>query len=387
MNSSKSILLASAVCILLVVNTLRTQLVVPDFAKLSFRPSPKTNTVSGSDGRNNNIEAGAAASNHRRGLLAPWNYADPTSVTAREDQGNTNHVQFDMFVFSPLPSGWDTSGFDLYEKTKNDLAVSLIEDPSAVHLHRVAPLETVKTTSNAEWWQHNLGNGKKAPIWEPETFTNFIRHLSGCRYYVGFGTWIGPTLFYAAQLVEEAYGIEADPVAFAKVEMNLALNKGSTWAMRVHLNHHAVGLGSDDQNSTPTNLGMATAGAGNSCSGLGKIACGTAKVFWKVNTYPLPYLLRRWNVPSTRELFIKVDVESFECQLVPSWLPWLEAIEGSRPTFHLALHEQIINCSEEEYSQLYQFGLLFDNKDDKCMDAVKEQWTCKTGEFVFYDRP
>lgn len=339
-------LIPLAVCILLVVNTLRTQLqqLAPDCAQLSSPTGRNKNTVGGSDGR------------------------------------------LESSVFSPLPSGWDTAGFDMYEKTKKELAVSLIKDPNAVHPHRVAPLETVKTTSDAAWWR-KLGNGERAPNWEAETFVNFFKHLSACRYYVGFGTWIGPTLFYAAQLVDEAYGIEADPVAFAKVETNLALNKGSAWATRVHLNHHAVGLGSEDRNATPTNLGMSSAGAGNSCSGLGKVACGTAKVFWKVNTHPLPYLLRRWNVPSTRELFIKVDVESFECQLVPSWLPWLEAIEGSRPTFHLAVHRQIVECSEEEYSKMYQFGLLFDNKNEECMDAVKEQWTCKTGEFLFYDRP
>lgn len=289
-------------------------------------------------------------------------------------------------LVEPLPSGWDKSGFDMYENTRMALATSLIENPHAVISHRVLPLEAVKTTGDKTWWT-NLGTGQGPPGWEHQTFINFYNHLLGCRYYVGFGTWIGPTLFYAGQMVEEAYGIEADPIAFAKVETNLALNKDMAWASRIHLNHHAVGLGSEDSDATPTNLDMSSAKAGNSCSGLGAIAaiCGKAKVFWKVNAYPLPYLLKRWNVPSTNSLFVKVDVESFECQLVPSWLPWLKNIEGRKPIFHLALHEQIVRCSQEEYKQIYQFGLLYDNKDDNCMDENREEWTCLSGEFLFYD--
>ena len=72
------------------------------------------------------------------------------------------------------------------------------------------------------------------------TFKNFFHHLSSSRYYVGFGTWIGPTLFFASQLVDTAYGIEADPVAFAKVESNLALNMDKDWARKVRINPVAV---------------------------------------------------------------------------------------------------------------------------------------------------
>lgn len=200
---------------------------------------------------------------------------------------------------------------------------------------------------------------------------------------MGFGTWIGPTLFYAAQLVEEAFGVEADPVAFARVQTNLALNMNNPWAHNVHLNPHAIGMGSTTDLEA-TQVAMSSAAAGNSCSGLGSVACGEASVHWKVNAYSLPALLRHWNVPSSEELFIKVDVESYECQLIPSWLPWIESIQGSKPAFHIAFHGQIEKCSEEEFKAIYRFGKQFHFVRTECMDDINLIWKCESGEFMFF---
>lgn len=312
--------------------------------------------------------------------------AAPTSLFKSPTVCNNSSQQSKKL--SSLPSGWDKSGYEMYRKRKSKLAEALVSDPGTVRTHRVLPLEAVKTTTtDYSYFWDKLGTGKAAPIWEPETFFHFFDHITAVNYYVGFGTWIGPTLFFAAQLVNEAYGIEADPVAFADVETNLALNKNSAWASQVNLNHHAVGLGSNWE-GFPINLNMSSASVGNSCSGLGKVACGNAKVFWKVDAYPLPYLLNRWNIP-TNDVFIKVDVESFECQLIPSWLPWLKHIKGKKPTFHIAFHSQITKCSTEEYQHVYQFGLMFESRDNACMNEDREEWMgehCLSGEFLFYDR-
>lgn len=224
------------------------------------------------------------------------------------------------------------------------------------------------------------------------TFINFYKHLSGCRYYVGFGTWTGPTLFFAGQLVEEAYGIEADPAAFAKVESNLALNKDTPWASRVRLNHHAVGLGADPSDGTPVSLPMSSSEAGNSCSSLGAVQkCTKHKredlETWTVDSYSIPYLLNKWNLPSTSSLFLKVDTEGFECQLVPSWLPWVQGIKGKgpKPTFFVAFHSSFSPCSEEQYHDVYKFASLFDVVREDCMDRENELWTCTLGEYLFSD--
>lgn len=278
----------------------------------------------------------------------------------------------------------------MYQKAKDELAATLTSEPDKIVSYQVLPLDTVKAANFNSWHQKSFEAGDTGPSkWEPQTFTNFFNYLSRCKYYVGFGTWIGPTLFFAAQMVDEAFGIEADPVAFARVETNLALNKGSSWASHVHLNPHAVGLGSSTSHKpAATRVDMSSNSAGNSCSGIGEASCGRGGpgVFWKVNTYPLPSLLARWNVPATNELFVKVDVESFECALMPSWVPWITSLKGAKPTFHIAFHDQLNKCSDEDYQSVYQFAKQFTYADEDCMDDAKQTWTCGSGEHIFHDQ-
>lgn len=307
-------------------------------------------------------------------------------------------------AWSALKSGWDEVGFNLYSEEKDRLTEVVVKETHGVVTHRVLPLEEVNSVNevllprgtgivvqDAEGkdisFMEQLGDGNGPPRWEPKTMTNFFRHLSSCRYYIGFGTWIGPTMFYAAQLVDEAYGMEADPVAFAKVETNLALNRKAAWASKVHLSPHAIGIGSSETDSTAATVKMSSAMAGDSCSGIaGKLGCGEANVNWEVNAHPLPYLMKRWNVPSSGQTFVKVDVESYECQLVPSWIEWLGSIQGAKPTFHIAFHSNFNECTPEEYGLVYQFANMFEYKEENCMDKEKKVWICGLGEFLFHDR-
>lgn len=339
---------------------------------------------------------GTDANNSGTGIRRKLSLPDPKTVTPRDFANFEEQVQQLLARSSrtttALPSGWDESGLEMYQHAKKRLTQKLLASAAVVQTHQVKPLEPVKTAgghAGDSWFVDNLVQGdEEGPGWEPQTFHNFFQYLSNasCRYYVGFGTWIGPTLFFAAQLVDEAFGIEADPVAFAKVETNLALNHEEDWARRVHLNPHAVGLGSDPLDAAPTSHTMRSARPGNSCSGLGdRVNCGKGEVTWQVDSYNLPYLLGRWGVPSTNELFIKVDVESFECDLVPSWLPWLSSIAGPKPIFHLAVHGQISPCDEVGYQSLFQFAKLYSFKNEECLDEANEMWTCHTGEFLFSD--
>lgn len=286
---------------------------------------------------------------------------------------------------APLPSGWDEKGNSLYRNEKQRLAEALTTNPQAVYEHTVLPLGPVRTAHN---WFRNAGfTGSGPGKWEHDTFVNFLHHISGCRYYVEFGAWIGPTLFFAAQLIDQAVSFDGDPLAVVALEMNLALNSDKYWARRARVHPHVVGEGSF-YIVNATSLTMKSSSAGNSCSGLVEVAnCGrkTTRVEWKVNAYTLPAVLKRLNIPETSDLFIKMDVESFECQLVPSWIEWIQSLEGPKPVFHMAFHSQIVSCSEEQYHLIYKFIKLFDNAPVKCFDEEKETWKCRTGEFVVYD--
>lgn len=283
----------------------------------------------------------------------------------------------------PLPSGWDAAGIKIYRDRKQATSESLTTNPNAVLEHTVLPLGPVRTSH--VWFRGKKFDGSGQGTWEHQTFVNFFHHISGCRYFVEFGSWIGPTLFYAAQLVEKAVAIDGDPQAVADLETNLALNADKPWAHHTSIHPHVVGLGS----STTVNATSLTmrGKAGNSCSGVAAIhRCGSnGAVEWKVNAYSLPAILNRLNIPVNRGLFIKVDVESFECQLVPTWLEWIRSLPESKPVFHLAFHKQIAHCSEEQYRSVYEFAKLFDYASENCLNDEKQLWTCGSGEFVMYD--
>ena len=50
------------------------------------------------------------------------------------------------------------------------------------------------------------------PKWEPNTYSEFNYWLPKSKYYVGLGTWIGITLFYASQMVKRQLGLRGIPL-------------------------------------------------------------------------------------------------------------------------------------------------------------------------------
>merc|ERR1712086_465469 len=297
-----------------------------------------------------------------------------------------------------LPSGWDESGLATYQSITKKLHTAFLTTPESVQTYQTLPLGPVRMQKvqvpNLEFvtdWPKRRING--SPAWEKHTFVSFLKFIPGHTVHIDFGTWIGPTLFYAAQLVERAYGIEADPGAFAIVHANLMLNSGSPWGSRIHIQPGGIRLGSGTS-PDPFQVEMTSAGAGNSCSTIGELThslCGDSKNQrkWKVNTYPLPALLHRWGVPLP-STFIKVDVEAFGCALLPSWLPWLKALEH-KPTFHIAFHNGVRKCSADELVAIGELGRLFKHviksETGNAMSAKRLQgeWKQLSGEYVFSD--
>lgn len=251
--------------------------------------------------------------------------------------------------------------------------------------------------------------------WEPTTFKVFLKYLPSCTHYIDFGTWLGPTLFFATQLVPYALGIEgntnintntnfnnntynnkADPVAYAYVSYNLALNRNKIWSQHTFVQGAAVGLGSD-ANGPPTEMNMTATEPGNSCSGVGKTIfnCGgkdKSKWFkWKVNAYSLPSIMHAYNIPTRRTTFIKVDIESFECALLPSWKKWFVESGNQKPTLYVSFHSQILICNDDEFTTIAEIAKLYIHvsceKDDKTTPCFSTdgKWILDTGSATFSD--
>ena len=199
------------------------------------------------------------------------------------------------------------------------------------------------------------------PTWEPETFADFNHWLPKHKYYVGFGAWIGVTLFYATQFVQSAVGFEGDPVAFAMAETNLNWNTHRTWYNHTNVYPVAVLQGSAQQSEGDV-ITMRSSSAGGSCSFVGdpktKKWCGNVGTSWKIKGYTLPHLLNLTDIPASNETFIKIDVESYEWDLLPSWINWLKNIKD-KPTMRVSFHNNRRCGPQELFDKLLTFSKLY----------------------------
>jgi len=60
--------------------------------------------------------------------------------------------------------------------------------------------------------------------WEPQTLAALRHFLSPKQSFIDCGAWIGPTALYGAHFARQVYALEPDPVAFAELSQNVALN-------------------------------------------------------------------------------------------------------------------------------------------------------------------
>ena len=207
--------------------------------------------------------------------------------------------------------------------------------------------------------QDSAGGG-----WERQTLDIFDKYVNpGKTTVVDFGTWIGPTLLYHGQYSLRSFGIEADPVAFAVVEYNVDLNKkmNLTWASRVSVDSGCISRQDDVGKITMKAGGV----PGQSMSGInGKVYSdkGARSVSWEVLCYTLPDAFNNyWGIfRPYRDVFIKIDVESYECKLVPSFYDLLKD-EQYLPKMYISFHPQIQSCRDDEFVGVLKFLLLYDH--------------------------
>ena len=201
------------------------------------------------------------------------------------------------------------------------------------------------------------------PTWEPQTYKEFNYWLPKSKFYVGFGTWIGVTLFYGTQFVTKAVGFEGDPSAYASVFTNLEGNKHRSWYNHTYVYPVAVREGQDSNGKI---VSMRSGKEGNSCSGMREISsrkdngCGgnMNNALWDIDAYSLPYLFKLNGIPASKETFIKIDVESYECELISSWFEWLQKL-SDKPTLFVSFHGYVRCCSEDQYNKIQLVSNLY----------------------------
>lgn len=95
--------------------------------------------------------------------------------------------------------------------------------------------------------------------------------------------------------------------------MNIKLNNNAGWYERIRLQPGCVSFEESEQT-------IRSWDAGNSMSSLGHFvgkSLTNSADSWRVRSYTLPQLLSTWGMnPEVDHVFIKIDVESFECSLI-----------------------------------------------------------------------
>ncbi len=165
--------------------------------------------------------------------------------------------------------------------------------------------------------------------WEPQTFKVFDRFISKDVTYIDVGTWIGPTLLYAAQLAKQAFAFELDPLAYqemlANVKLNANISNIKTYEALIGIESGEARLGSREE-------------GGDSMS---SILFSDLKTSWLVKSINLQDFIHKEGLQPP--LFIKVDVEGGEYSLIPTLA---DLFKDYQPVvLYLSLHPEFLAMS------------------------------------------
>lgn len=251
-----------------------------------------------------------------------------------------------------LDPGWDKSGKEIYRQKVETLNKETVQTINLAHQGEV----TVSTVVNGnhDFWNRIDGNSNEQLKWEAQTFAIFKKYVTPETIVIDFGTWIGPTLLYHGMFSKASYGIEADPAAYAVAEHNLFLNRHRDWANHVFLESACV--------SAPASVGkmtMKSYNPGESMSSITEKQYKPSRMDWEVQCYTLPSIMEHWGVDLVAQpVMIKIDVESYECKLLPSFYEWLKD-QPSLPTIFVSFHPQISECTDNEWVQILKLFQLY----------------------------
>jgi FkbM family methyltransferase len=158
--------------------------------------------------------------------------------------------------------------------------------------------------------------------WESSTFGIFARFLDREHSYIDIGAWIGPTVLYGCQLAKTAYGLEPDPLAYAELAQNIAVNPSI--AGNVRLFNACIAPRSGE-------VTLGSRGQGNDSTS--SLLFAKKKTHWTVKAFSFPDFVREQGITDCN--FIKMDIEGGEYELLPTMAEYLRK---HRPTLHLSLH-------------------------------------------------
>ncbi|NTV48338.1 MAG: FkbM family methyltransferase [Geobacteraceae bacterium] len=185
-------------------------------------------------------------------------------------------------------------------------------------------------------------------MWEPYTYELMRKCLKADSVYVDVGTWVGPTILYAAELgVRKIYGIEANPLTFNLLTDTISYNE---CLFDVVLTNNCV----TDKDGVNVSFGGKTGEDTSSASSI-RGDC------WSVESTTLLGYIKRHNI--TKIDFLKIDIEGAETFIINDLI---ELSTLPQLTISLSLHPPMWEDREKAaasfVSVLHHF-LLFQSND------------------------
>jgi len=189
-------------------------------------------------------------------------------------------------------------------------------------------IEGARFTVSAEdegFWR--LVNPKQ---WEPATFRAIAPQITQQTTFFDFGAWIGPISLFAASLGAKVFAFEPDPVAARKLRENIALNP--EFGSRIQVFEKAV---------WPVSKRLILGARHTQGDSMSSVLHTKSEITWEVDVVTPSDIAAL--APEAVPLFLKIDIEGCEYEVVPALegllaRPEVAALVSFHPRFAVGGH-------------------------------------------------
>ncbi len=181
--------------------------------------------------------------------------------------------------------------------------------------------------------------------YEPNTHKIFDKFLDPYHSYIDIGAFIGSTVLYGAHLAKKVYAIEPDPIAFAELQKNVALNPLLKEKIEIHQKCLYT-------RSEKVRFGSMARG-GDSMSSL---LFADSKTSWVVEGITFSEFIKENNIIDCN--FIKMDIEGGEVLVLPTMKQFLEEV---KPILYLSMHPHFFNDPRNDTKKIMDVLKIYEN--------------------------
>lgn len=203
---------------------------------------------------------------------------------------------------------------------------------------------------------------KSYQTWEDETFTIYNRFLEPEYDYIDIGSWIGPTVLYAANIARHTYAIEPNKLVFHELIKNLKLNQ--------NIFHKVTCLNAALSSQTGIMKLYIKSSEGDSMSSI--LSNSEDYENYEVPSLTIEDLNNRYKLDKVN--LIKIDVEGAEYDLIPSMEDYLVK---HQPTLYLSIHPPYLkskaSTNYNDYIKFKTIAMLSALKSYKYVYNMKQE--------------